>query len=770
MKSLLSLVLILTASSLTIIAQDLRGYVAEPSGEAIPYASIAVFNDSTFVTAITADSCGMFSAKLSYIDSPRLRASMIGYETLDTLITNSSNPITLTLRYSSIALDEVEVSHTPPVITMKGDAIVTNVAGSALQSIGSARDVLRHVPLISLGSNDAIEVFGRGTPAVYINGRRVNDMRELNQLQSENIKSVDVLTNPGAGYSADIMSVVRIRTIKQRGEGISAQVGISGTYDDHFSNADNLSIRYRNNNIELFAEGNYSVGKHSYTTGNDQLSTNKTGVTRQDAISDRLADMTWMAVKTGLSYNVTQDHSVGASYSYGYWRKYETLDNIQDISLNGIVNERWVMNGIDTTLSAPTHNVNLYYNGDISSMHIDFNADYFERDNTHNFFFNEQNTSAYYNDIFINNSGRSRMLAEKLVISYHHGATSVELGEEFTDSHLQSTSRNTGAPFIGSATKVTERNFAPFAEIRHTWHNVSAGIGLRYEYTVNDFEVSGQNNRDRNLHYSRLFPSASVAWTHSDANISFSFTNKSIRPTYSQLSDILEYSTRTKYWRGNPELESERYYNFQLSAAWRYFFGQVMYTHTRDAIFQTYEPYEDDPDVSLITYRNVPTLNTVSSNIDFRHNVGLWSPTLTMSIAKQWHHLSTVSGRKDLSSPIVRVRFDNTFNLPDNWTAMMSFDFTGGGDSHNQGNKSHHSLDLNISKTFLNGDLIVRADATDLLNKSYLRYSIYNEVGQIDCLDTWTKRSVNLSVRYSFNTTSSRYKGRGAGAAERSRM
>ena len=70
----------------------------------------------------------------------------------------------------------------------------------------------------------------------------------------------------------------------------------------------------------------------------------------------------------------------------------------------------------------------------------------------------------------------------------------------------------------------------------------------------------------------------------------------------------------------------------------------------------------------------------------------------------------------------------------------MSFDFTSGGDYHNQGNKSHQSLDLNISKTFLNGDLIVRADATDLLNKSYLRYSIYNEIGQINCLDTWTKR------------------------------
>lgn len=770
MRILLSLVLMLHLSPLFIVARSIKGRVSDPSGEAIPCASITIYNDSTFVTALTTDSIGMFHTDIVDIDSPRLRAGMIGYETVDTLITNTINPITLILKHSSIALDEVVVRHTTPTFTMKGDAFVTNVAGTALQRVGSAKDVLRNVPLISLGSNDDIEVFGRGTPAVYINGRRVIDMRELSQLQSEYIKSIDVITNPGAGYSADIMSVVSIRTIKQRGEGVSSLMGVSGTYDGNFSNSDNLSVRYRHSNLEIFAEGSYSVGKHSYTTGNDQWSTDKTGVLRQNAVSDRLADMAWAAVKTGLSYNITSGHSVGAFYNYGYWRKYETLDNTQDISINSIVSDRWLMNGIDTTLSAPAHNVNIYYNGDISNLHIDFNADLFDRDNTHNFFFDEQNTTGFHNKIYINNSGWSRMLAEKLVVSYQAGATSYEIGEEFTDSHLRSSSHNVGAPFSGSATKVTERNFSPFLEVRHRWKKLSVGVGLRYEYTANDFEVHGQDNQAQSTHYSRLFPSASIAWNHRDANISLSFTNKSVRPTYSQLSDILEYSTRTKYWRGNPELRSERYYNFQLSAAWKYFFCQVLYTYTRDAIFQTYERYEDSPEVSLITYRNVPALNAVSSNIGFSHKIGLWSPALTMSVAKQWHHILTVGGRKDLSSPIGRVRFDNTFNLPCDWTILMCYDFTSGGDFHNQGNKSHYTLNVNVAKTFLSGDLIVRAEAIDLFNKSYLRYSIYNEVGQINCIDTWTKRLVNVSVRYLFNTDSSRYRGRGAGISERARL
>lgn len=43
----------------------------------------------------------------------------------------------------------------------------------------------------------SIEVFGKGSPEIYINGRKVNDLQELSQVNSGDIKNVEVLTNPG---------------------------------------------------------------------------------------------------------------------------------------------------------------------------------------------------------------------------------------------------------------------------------------------------------------------------------------------------------------------------------------------------------------------------------------------------------------------------------------------------------------------------------------------------------------------------------------------
>ena len=55
------------------------------------------------------------------------------------------------------------------------------------------------IPNVS-AKDGAVKVFGRGTPVVYINGRKVRDNAELDQLASDNIKSVEVINNPGARY------------------------------------------------------------------------------------------------------------------------------------------------------------------------------------------------------------------------------------------------------------------------------------------------------------------------------------------------------------------------------------------------------------------------------------------------------------------------------------------------------------------------------------------------------------------------------------------
>ena len=120
-------------------------------------------------------------------------------------------------------LDEVVVNSSVPRTKMKGNSIETRIVGSALEHAGNAEDVLAKVGGMMKQGDDLV-VIGRGTPVIYVNGRRLTDAGELKRLNSEQIRSVEIINNPGADYDASVTSVVKIKLVRQQGEGLSFDV------------------------------------------------------------------------------------------------------------------------------------------------------------------------------------------------------------------------------------------------------------------------------------------------------------------------------------------------------------------------------------------------------------------------------------------------------------------------------------------------------------------------------------------------------------------
>ena len=67
---------------------------------------------------------------------------------------------------------------------------------------------MKHIPGLQK-KNDVYEVFGKGSPIIYVNGRLLRDLSELDQLKSEDIKNVELITSPGARYDASVKAVIR---------------------------------------------------------------------------------------------------------------------------------------------------------------------------------------------------------------------------------------------------------------------------------------------------------------------------------------------------------------------------------------------------------------------------------------------------------------------------------------------------------------------------------------------------------------------------------
>ena len=201
-------------------AQSLHfGKTVKEDGTPIPYANIIFLKkaDSTFVSGKIADKFGGFTFQTD--SSIIIKANSIGY--CDTFAEcHNQDTLKIIMNEKSILLGEVTVKSALPITRIEGNALVTNVKGTILEKIGSAKDVLARLPGIMV-EQGGISVFGKGVPTIYINGRIMRTENMLDQLQSSKIKKVELITNPGARYNASVSSVIRIYTERAPGEGFS---------------------------------------------------------------------------------------------------------------------------------------------------------------------------------------------------------------------------------------------------------------------------------------------------------------------------------------------------------------------------------------------------------------------------------------------------------------------------------------------------------------------------------------------------------------------
>lgn len=275
---------------------DTHGVILDVSKNPIAYANVVLMDtDSAFISGCATDDKGEYSISNIPSKGALLKVSAIGYNTKVVRISSSFIPDTLILDHKSYQLDEVTVKSSKPRQTLSKGGIVTSVKGTVLSISGNALDVLAQMPGVRV-EDENVSVFGKGTPLIYINGRKLTDMGELSRLSSKEIESVEVLNNPGARYSAETKSVILIKTIRKSGEGLSGSAQSVSRLAHYFSEAGNVALNYRHNNIDVFGSLNVDHSKRYQ----DQRSTTTIDFNRN--VYSLKSDMTIFPVST--SYTI----------------------------------------------------------------------------------------------------------------------------------------------------------------------------------------------------------------------------------------------------------------------------------------------------------------------------------------------------------------------------------------------------------------------------------------------------------------------------------
>lgn len=665
-------------------------------------------------------------------------------------------------------LGEVTVKANPRVTTLKGDAMLTRVAGTQLEHAGTANDVLPQVPMV-LGSDGNFEVFGKGSPAIYVNGRLLQDVSELAQINSSNIKNVEVVTNPGAKYGASVKAVINITLKAPQGDGLSGLIRAQGAVQKYARTMDQVNLKYRTGGLEIFGNFGYFGGKHEDENTIDML-THASVLWNQIMQQDGYAKTHDFYGKAGFSYMFNPRHSIGAYYTNGFKKSNARHSGFSRILTNGIPYDELSVDVHEKANTMPKHHANLYYNGTVGKLGIDFNTDFMWQKKNSDLFNNEVSGNFEDAQVGSHTTNHSRLFAEKLVLSYPVWKGSVEFGEEYTSSRF-ATDYITDASLLTSAdSRVDENNIAGFVQIAQRFGVWNLGAGLRYEHAAFKYLENGQRRDDMSRSYNNLFPSVSVSTTLRKVRMALSYTHKIQRPSYSALDGTVDYINRFTFEGGNPYLKPEKIHNIELSGTWDKFFGTLSYSYKKDPILNTTVPYGDDGEIKLITKENFPKIQQLEAFVGGQFRLGIWYPKVNAGIIKQWLDIDYNGRRKSLDNPIGLVQFQNAIHLPGDIWLNVDLQWMSAGNGENAKITSTSYLNAKLYKAFFKNSFSVTLEANDIFNKNMRDFTFYNKDVTLFKSNHITNRTFQLTLQYTFNVTRDRYAGKGAGNNEFNRF
>lgn len=631
------LFLFFLATSLQAQQYSVSGGIVDVDENSLSFVTLLLLkaSDSTFVAGTATGPEGRFEIHNTPQGAYILKASIIGFNDFfkPLEVTSDMDLGSLTLLETSEGLEPVTIDTQKPTIQREVDRLVFNVENTSLSN-GSSMDILKRTPSVIIQQNS---ITVQNQPAtLYINDRKVNiSPAEVQSLlegfDGSNVKSVEVITKPGAQYDADSGIIINIVTSK------ALSPGYKGSFSADYEQAvfpkysAGTSHYFKNDKFNLFVNYNYSRRKeHKNDLGeitffepdntiNSFWETDFVRITRSEThtinsfIDYSLSEKTTLSLSSLVSLNPRTTYSnseiaeifnpqmqLDSLFTTASGLELEKNNIAIDFGLNHKFNEK------GTTLKFNAH----YTNFDNTRLQ-DVNTNYFLPDQSflrNNSFLTD---AAQDINIYVGQLDFSTQLF-KMPFDMGTKASSIntESGIDFFDNINGLLQFN---PQLSDHFKYEENVYAGYFSISKNWEKWRIRAGLRGEYT----ETSGNSvtlGQETEKNYMDWFPGANINFIpHQNHTFVLAYNRSIERPNYSLLNPFSYFINENNFTTGDPNLQPAitNRYSLEYVAENKYTF-EFYYRTTKGA-------------VDVLSFQNNENrfLRSISTNIEDKQGYGL---------------------------------------------------------------------------------------------------------------------------------------------------
>ncbi|MES2003385.1 MAG: TonB-dependent receptor [Bacteroidota bacterium] len=537
----------------------------------------------------TTDSAGNFSFTRLMTGDYRLRISLVGYGTLTlSFLLGSSNADlklgSLVLNRDNNALQNVTVSTQKKLIEKTANGFVVNAAANITQAGGTATDLLRNTPSVSVDAEGALTMRGK-TPLILVNGRN-SSLANPDNIPASSIESIEIIQNADARYDANAESgIINIKLKKNKQNGTNGSVALgtgmgsrgrvsSSVLLNNKVGKINIGLAYdnrfagRTRNIEanrtnFFLPDTYLLNQYrddsrleqlqnlklslDYTiSSRDRLSLeaigNTEGQDNHETLNTRLFKQNGNFVSNTSRYSNEIERSKVGEYSLDYSHKYLNEKRSLTASLTNSLNRDRQNTGISSQ--------------DLTKDYIANGAPYLQR--THN-----------YED--------GHVTEARLDYAFPFAGGQMETGYKGlfrgTNDDYESADQKNGVYIVNTAAsnlfRFHEQVHAAYMQYHGSFQgngktNWQYHLGLRAEQVLNDGNTQNGSAQFENR-YLKFFPSVQFIYQLPDESSWKLAYNKRInRPGLGQLNPFIDITDSLSPHGGNPNLQPEIIHAFEF--------------------------------------------------------------------------------------------------------------------------------------------------------------------------------------------------------------
>ena len=681
-----------------------------------------------------------------------IRVSYIGCNTQFRKIVPEDTLYNFFLQPNENTLKEVIVKGKTYLHTSKG--IIANIASGPLAKLGNGLDVLSHLPFI-INKNGNISVLGKGKPLIFINNRLVRNQSELHQINSSDIKRVEIITNPGAEYDATISAVIKIITSKAIGEGIGCLANAGLSMERKLSHYSGLNIKYRKKEFDVFADLRYNQ-----TSAEAKQLSDRSLLTRQvnENMDMQTNAFSWNG-SVGLNYEHRDKVAMGAIYKYtSVPDETFTVDDYVEVKHLGRV--RGFMSNDKRKSAIYSHYINgylSYYFTKDTYLKIDF--DYMNSSNENN-----QDYSLSSKEIHSKNHSNNMLYAYRTkVISPLAGGTltSGTDGAFTTNKNRYSildgtTLRNSLSPTSNVAKQQLYSIFSEYEKSFGAHWDIS--MGIRFEYmNFNYYNNSNYSTKDSQRDKG-FYPSAVINYKNNNVQMTLAYRYMTLRPSYFMLRNSVEYNNPYEYEGGTPNLLPQKNNMLSFSLGWKDLQVMANYSMMKNSTMYVYDRYNGSDSIAIFHTQNIKSNQTFDialyySPIWFK----IWRPSFTIDFTKPF----LVYNNSKYNKPIYSFLLNNIITLPKHFQigVNMSFNTCGNLDTELVSYSQNFDCNIHCVKDFFNEKLRLKFAVNNLFNTSREKWSKNTNNIILNKWNDANRCTFIFTASYQINPSKNKYKG-----------